>query len=357
MKSKTHRFNLVRTAVLAAMAGGLVACGGDGGDAPPPPLATLDLTAANSETVAHATAASVFAFGGASSAVPLGGGSGMAAQGASVQTLGYAAAGRPAAWLPQRVVDALMNAVRADRALANSRRAQPLAVVTSPPEPCGIAGTVTVTVDDRDNNGELSLGDLFTIAFSNCQDSAFEVLNGTANASVTRVGATVLPSFGARMSMTQLSQEALDGRHGLSVSGAVVLDYEQTSSTSETMTLTAEGPVVLKVHTHQAYDDTVTLQHGFAQISNYDSGPGVTRINVTGSFSTAAAGGSVFVATPRDIEVTDTDIYPMAGTVKVEGGGSMVLTALSAASVQIDLDADADNSYESRQTKDWDWLY
>lgn len=357
MKNKTHRFNLIRMAVLAAAAGALVACGGDGGDAPAPPLTTLDVTAANSETVAHATAASVFAFGGASSAVPLDSGSGIAAQGTSARVSDYSVPGRSAAWLPQRVVDVLMGALHSDRALASSRRAQPLAVSTSPPEACGIAGTVTVTVDDRDNNGEFSLGDLFTFAFSNCQDTNSEVLNGSATVSVTRIGATVLPSFGARMTMAQLSQEALDGRHGLTVSGDVLLDYEQQSSTSEKTTLTAEGYVVLKVHTHQGYNDTVTLDSGFGQQSFYDSGPGITRVNAYGFFSTAAAGGRLNVEPLRTIEIADSDTYPMTGTVKVVGLGSMVLTALSSTSVQIDLDADGDNSYESRQTQGWDWLY
>ncbi|MGL6110856.1 MAG: hypothetical protein ACRC2B_12255 [Rubrivivax sp.] len=275
---------------------------------------------------------------------------GVSALGALPGVSGYAASGRSATWLPQRVLDALKGAIRTDRA-------QPLAVSTLAPEACAIAGTITVTVDDSDNNGEFSLGDSITVAFNDCQDSASEVLNGTATVAVTRIGATVLPSFGARMRLTALSQEAVDGRHGLSASGDVVLDYEQTTESSEKTTLTADGNVVLKVHTHQNYSDTVTLLSGFGQQAFYEAGPGITRINAYGFFSTEAAGGRVGVETPRTIEIADTDFYPMAGTVKAVGQGSLVLTALSSASVQIDLDADADNSYESRQTQAWDWLY
>jgi hypothetical protein len=345
--SKRHAFSTLALAALAALSTGLVGCGGDGGDGDPL-LTELDITSANSETVAHATAASVFAFGGATDAVPLGSGSGVSALGTRVS--GYAVGGRPAAWLPQRVVYALKNAIRTDRA-------QPLAVATSPPESCAIAGTMTVTVDDRDNNGEFSLGDSITVAFNQCQDSTNEVLNGTATVAVTRIGATVLPSFGARMRLTQLSQEAVDGRHGLTANGDVVLDYEQTSESSEKTTLTADGNVVLKVHTHQNYSDTVTLESGFSQQSFYESGPGITRINAYGFFSTATAGGRVSVEPLRAIEIADSDYYPMIGTVKVAGMGSLVLTALSSTSVQIDLDVDGDNSYESRQTQTWDWLF
>jgi hypothetical protein len=111
------------------------------------------------------------------------------------------------------------------------------------------------------------------------------------------------------------------------------------------------------VHTHQNYSDTVTLHPGFGQQSFYESGPGITRINAYGLFSSAAAGGRVVVEPLRTIEIADTEFYPMSGTVKVAGQGSLVLTVLSSTSVQIDLDADGDNSYESRQTQTWDWLF
>jgi hypothetical protein len=338
-------------AALMVLSGALVGCGGDGDDGSADPFVTeLDISAANSETVAHATAASVFAFGGASGAVPLSSGSDVSALATSARVSSHAARGSSAAWLPQRVVDALKGAIRTDRA-------QPLAVTTSPPEACAVAGTMTVTVDDRDNNGEFSLGDSISVAFSNCQDSTQEVLNGAATVVVTRIGATVLPSFGARMRLTQLSQEAADGRHGITATGDVVLDYEQTSASSEKTTLTADGNVELKVHTHQNYSDTVTLQPGFGQQAFYESGPGITRINAYGFFSSAAAGGRVVVEPLRTIEIADTEFYPMSGTVKVAGQGSLVLTVLSSSSVQIDLDADGDNSYESRQTQTWDWLF
>jgi hypothetical protein len=351
-------FSRLGLAVLAAVSGALLGCGGDGGDGGGGLVySTLDLTAANAETVAHATAASVFAFGGATSAVPLSGGSGIVAQGGSARALGFGMSTGPAAWLPQRVVAALTNAFQPGSALGGSLRSRPQAVTVLPPESCGVAGTMSMTFNDQDGNGELSLGDVFTMAFSNCQDSATEVLNGSAAVSVTRIGATLLPSFGAQMRLTQLSQEASDGRHGLTVDGDVLLDYEQTTATSERSTLTANGPVVLKVHTHQNYDDTVTLENGFSQISWYESGPGITRINVTGFFNTVTGGGRLMIETPRSVEIADTDSYPSVGSVKVVGLGSMVLTALSTTSVQIDLDADGDDSYELRQTQTWDWLY
>jgi hypothetical protein len=357
MKNHPPRYNTLRFAALSMCAAGLVACGGDGGDAPPQSTDLLDLTAANSDTAAHASAAALFAFGSASSAIPADAGSGAAAQAAS-PTLRQGRPGMSGSWLPQRVLTTLVQLVRADRQSAAGRQARALGITASPPEDCAISGSMTTTVDDRDNNNELSLNDLVTIVFNSCKDSPEEVLNGSAAVAVTRIGAAVLPSFGASMSVMQLSQEATNGSHGLSISGKLKLDYEQTSSTSERTRLTADGAVMIEAHTHQPYSDTVTLQTGFEQLSNYDMSAGITHNDATGLLESEAAGsGLLMVSTPRSIEVADTDQYPRSGVVKIAGQGSMVLTAVSSASVQIDLDADGDDSYESRTTQTWDWLF
>lgn len=358
MKSHPLRCNALRLAVLSMFAAGLVACGGDGGgDAPPPSTDLLDLTAANSDTVAHAAAAALFAVGSASSAIPADAGSDAAAQAVS-PTVQQGRLGMSSAWLPQRVLEVLVQLISADRQSAAGRQVYPLALTTFPPESCAISGTMTTTVDDRDNNNELSLNDLVTIVFSNCKDSPEEVLNGSAAVAVTRVGATVLPSFGASMNLMQLSQQATDGSHGLSVSGKLKLDYEQTSSTAERTRLTADGAVVIAAHTHQSYSDTVTLQNGFEQLSFYDMSSGITRNDATGLLESEAAGsGLLIVSTPQSIEVADTDQYPRSGVVKIAGQGSIVLTATSASTVQIALDADGDESYESRRDESWDWLF
>jgi hypothetical protein len=351
--------NATRLALLSVLSVGLVACGGGGGDdGPAPSTDLLDVTAANSDILSHAATAALFAVGSASSAIPADAGSNPAVQAMSLSTSPRGRLGVSTAWLPQRVVNALMQIVRADRASAAGPSKRALAVTTLPPEACMISGTVSMSFDDRDNNGDLSLGDLLTIAFSDCRDTASEVLNGSATVSVTRIGATVLPSFGATMTLAQLSQQATDGRHGLSFSGNLILDYEQLSATSERARLTADGAVSIAAHTHAGYVDTVTLQTGFEQKSDYDTSTGITISNTTGMLQSAAAGnGLVSISTPQSIHQGDTDPYPSSGKVNIAGQGSVVLTVLSPVAVQIDLDAEGDNSYESRKQEAWDWLF
>lgn len=357
MRRRPMKKSALHLAVLSMVAAGLVACGG-GDDGPAPSTDLLDVTVANSDTLSHAAAAALFAVGSASSAIPADAGANPAAQAASLSTPRRGSLGGSAAWLPQRVIEALMQMGRTDWPSATGPTKQPLAVTTFPAEPCTLSGSVTTSIDDVDNDGELSLGDLLTIAFSDCRDISTEVLNGSATVSVTRIGATALLSFGARMTLGQLSRQATDGSHGLTVSGHLNLDYEQLSDTSERARLTADGAVSIAAHTHTGYVDTVTLQTGFEQVSDYDLATGITISNNTGMLQSAAAGsGLVSISTPQSIHVADRDPYPSRGQVKIAGQGSVVLTALSSTTVQIDLDADGDNSYESSKQEAWDWLF
>jgi hypothetical protein len=358
MRNRTPKQSMLRVATLSLFAASLVACGGDGGDNPAPFTGPLDVTAANSDTLSHATAAALFAFGSTSDAIPTSADAGPTAQVSSLVTLPASGEISTTGWLPPRLVDVLMRAGLAGRESSAARRAQALAVSTSPPEDCTISGSSTTSIEDRDNNGALSLGDLVTVAFDNCQDSRSEVINGSATVSITRIGPTVLLSFGASMSVTQLSQQAMDGRHGLAVTGNFNLDYEQMSSTIGRARLVANGPVTIAARPHQGFDDTVTLQSGFEWLSDHDTSTGLTRNNATGMLQSPTAGaGVVVVSTPQTIEVADAERYPRSGSVKMAGQGSVVLNALPNNAVQINLDADGDGSYESSKMENWDWLF
>ncbi len=356
MKTGIRTRSTLALAAAVLMTSGLVACGGDGDGALPAPSVTLDLTDANRDTVAHATATGVMSFG-ASMAVPFGADAGVGAQAATSRTLSNSGSRVSSQWLPLRVAAKLAAAVRGSARLQVASVARPLMVINYPPESCNVSGSTTTSVDDVDNDGKLSVGDTFIFVFNDCQDSAWEVLNGTITAVFTRMGASSLPSFGARMTLAQLSQVATDGRHGLALNGSVLLDYEQLSSTAETMNMTADGAVMATVSTHLPYNDTVVLQSGFVQNSRFDYTLGRVTSTVQGVMESANAGGTFAISTLTQIEADDTEAYPRAGVLKMVGRtGTMMLSALSAAQVRVDLDANDDGIYESGVTQTWDWL-
>jgi hypothetical protein len=363
---KNTQWNGLRIAAWAMVCGaGLAGCGGDGGDAPvPETTGTVALTAANRDTAARVTATSVIGLG-VSTAIPLGAdGRAVALQAAPQAALqadlpapaGAARIGM-ASWLPARVLDAMALAAGSQAKATRSGLRRPLAVVVSPAEPCASGGTITFTLNDSDNNGQLNAGDSMSFAFNRCQDSPAEILDGSVAATFTQVGSGALPTFGARMVFSQLSQEAVNGRHGLTLDGAALLDYEQVNDSDEHIKLTIDGSMVAAVQTHLPFSDTVTLRAGFYQDTRYDGRAGLSTTTMGGSVQSKALGGTVVVSTLTPIQVSDSDNYPRSGVVKAVGStGEVRLTAVSVSQVRIELDADQNGSFESGVTQTWDWL-
>jgi hypothetical protein len=356
---KSVQRNLLRIAACAAVFGtGLGGCGGDGGgDAPAPESeGTVALTTVNRDTAARVAATSVIGLS-VSTAIPYGtDGDGVAAQVAAPTSLGAARLGM-ASWLPTRLLDAVTSAAASQARASRSGLARPQEVVVAPTEACVISGTVSLSLNDHDNDGLLGVGDVMTISFDHCQDGAAYILDGSIATTFTSIGTGVLPTFGARMVFVQLSQEATNGRHGLMLDGAAVLDYAQVSDTAERMKMTADGNVVSTVRTHLPFNDTVTLNSGFFQDTSYDANTGLATTTMTGSVQSRVLGGTVVVSTVTPIQVLDGDGYPRSGTVKTVGStGEVRLTPLSASQVRIELDADQNGSFESSDTQTWDWL-
>ena len=336
----------------------LAACGGGGGDGDGPFVSrgTVVLTPVNRDTAARALATSIMALG-ASTAIPVAGEGGATALRAVAPTPFGAARLGIAAWLPSRVLNAVWEAVGSRGQPAHSGSMWPLAVVVGAPVACLVGGTVAVTVDDRDNNNQLSPGDLWSFDFRQCQDNASGILSGVVSIGFTSIVTATLPAFSARMNFLQFSQEAGNGRHGLSITGSAAFDYAQTSSTAERLRLTADGNVLTSVHTHLPFTENLTLQSGFYQAARYDSSTGLTSTTTAGTVRSQALGGSVVASSQVPIVVSDSDCYPRSGVLDALGStGRVRLSVLSSSQVRIELDADDNGGFESGSTLPWDTL-
>ena len=336
-------------AVPGAIALALAGCGGGGGDGggSPTPAVTLAITAGNVDSVAHSTTAGILAMSPVQT-LPL------AAQGAAALGAGPRAGARHPAWLA-RVVAAAWPAGAGKAPAAAARRARPLSIVGPFTEPCFVSGTLTTTFNDVDNNAEPSAGDVLTMDFDACQDSADETVDGVATATFTEIGAS---SLRARLTMSQLSDST--ALHSTKINGAVLLEYEMPSSVRDITRLTADGPVSADISTHLPYADKVTLRSGFVQEVSYDATSGTATISANGILDSMEAGGSVEVNTPPGalFVLPDSANYPTSGTLEVRGRtGTLVMTALAGEKVRLDLDADDNGVAESSQTQTWDWLF
>jgi hypothetical protein len=329
MMKRTASFGTkTRLALAITMLAVFSACGGGGGDGPPAPT-LIDLTLANRDSVAHAAAGSLLALG-VSTAVPILGSSGTVARHPVPMTVG-------ATW----------------STAFGATRERPLALVPTPPQACAFGGTTTVTLNDTNNNGTWDIGEAATVVFNRCQDSPNYVLDGTTVLTITGGSAT---SFTATMGMTQLAQQATNGRHAMTINGNLALACTQLSPSSMRCTSTASGPVSASIQTHQ-FNDTVTLRNGFVEESTYDDTTSHTVTTLRGTIDSVAAGGAVSVTTDSAFGALDSDEYPHDGAVRVSGNrGTMRVTALSATQVRLELDAENDGNFESTTTDTWDWL-
>ncbi len=359
MKRNPWTRSALQLAIATTLGVGLAGCGGGGSDSPPPPPATVDLTTANSDTVAHASVGGVFAMNPGQS-VPLAG----AANAMDRSSAQSASTPRSSAWL-SRVV-AVAKAPASGTVLAADRhQARALAVLGPVNQPCAISGTSSVTLNFADLN-TVTPGDVMTIAYHDCMDFAGETLDGTVVATYLQISPD-FTSLQARMVMTNLAD--VTERHAVTTDGSMLLDFSMVGSTVEITRLTAEGSVRTTVSNHLPFNDTVTLSDGFFNEMTYDSSifppAGVTGFgrSITtfgGTLQSVAAGGTVVVSSVPGEPMTQygDQAYPSSGAAKIKGRtGTLTLTALSDASVRLSLDANDDGVPESNETVTWDWLF
>jgi hypothetical protein len=342
MKRTVHGWTSIQVAVALALMAGLTACGGGGGGGgdQPPAVQMIDLTAGNMETAAHAAATGPFALG-LSSAADIATGAGPNGAGGV-----YAS-----------ILATLRGGTLGERMRVASARVRPLALY-SMQQDCLVSGTMTLSWDDRDNNGDLSVGDGMGFTFNGCQNDATQVIDGSANVDLTRIdlNAAELTGFAGRMTMTGLAGRGLDGGHAYTVDGVVLVDFAQSSPTTESMRVTTDGEVTVNVQTHR-FTDTVTLLSGYVNASIYDAVQMRGSNTFDGTFRSRAAGGTMKATTPAPFVDLASDAYPSSGTLRVTGNkGTLNVRALSSTDVRIELDGNDDGVFEAGQTETWDWL-
>jgi hypothetical protein len=320
------------------LATALAACGGGGGgddDSDGPP-GSIDISTANREPVTRAVMVTV-----------QGGGIG--------GSLGIAGSGSPSALAAPGLRRALLAGVRAASLGTRESRA---GVIGPERVDCAVSGFATVTLDDADNDGQPSVGDVLSVAFSACSDIAGESINGNMAATYTQIVASPL-TVGASVSVSNLA--ATEGGYRAELAGAFAFTVREASASLATLNIVVTNALALRATT-PVYTDTVTMQDGYtiavtedlAAVPPGGGTPGRTTTSVSGKVASATAGGTVQVNTVTPfVQYTDDD-YPRAGAVGALGkNGSLQATVLSATEVRIEIDSDGNSSIDATVTLPW----
>jgi hypothetical protein len=334
------------------LAAGLTACGGGGGGDGPPAVSLVAITTANGDAVSRAAAAGTLTLSG-TAAVPV---SAAAAPGGPRSRLALGSGARGGSWAAQVVAG-----LRSGRAPLKG----PLAVIGPETENCPAGGTLSVTLDDRDDNGVESVGDVLTFVFDDCGDGFGDSVDGTVEATLVALEPD-LTALTLDVRLRNLT--AVSAGWTITADGRLRMSYStpSLSSLQETYEFIAVGPVRTTVITQAPFSDSGTLADGWHEVvfydgavppvaGNFEFGQGTLRVN--GTLTSTQAGGAMVVSTPTPFVSYGEDPYPRTGVMQVQGQGSALrVTALSTELVLIEIDANGDGVYESARTQRWDWL-
>ncbi|MFL6630168.1 MAG: hypothetical protein ACJ8G1_27285 [Vitreoscilla sp.] len=319
---------LVSGTVLAT----LVACGGSGGDSSPPQGSKVAITSANQSQVVRASVNA-----GLSVSLAQGSVGGVSPAGVTDRT--HALGG---------VLQRAMGAARASRKGIASASVHPAATI-SDTEPCGVSGTVTIVLDDRDNNQALSSGDSVSATFAQCKDSASTTINGAIVIALTSTPTDTQFSASANFQSVVVTDNGVTS----TISGTVtVAENDMPTVTETTLSVGSSGLTASTAST--GYDDAVSFAAGFV-ITTDETSAGDVSVSLSGTMTAQSVGGSITISTPQPIVEGSGDAYPRAGQVIITGasGSSVRATVLDDTQVRLELDANGDGSYESTSTVAW----
>ena len=319
----------VAACLLAALAAG---CGG--GDDNPPPPELLQITAGNQ--VAVATAVSV-SFGVLDSTrdVPLPNPSGSpSASGAEASTK-----------------HALGTAIAA------AGRAVPLAT-GSVTAPCAAGGSLTITIDDRDNNGAPSAGDVLTATFNDCRDDPSSLVTGSFAVAITSYAEPVVSGLFTFNQLSVTDDEAAVAVNGqASITYATSIDSAGTLTTRVDMKVAAAG--LVSALSSPTYRETFTFAPDFSGVWNDvlpEAAPEYSTVVLNGKVGFASL-GKVVLATDPPIRVAEEDDGPQSGAVLITGYQSRLrLSVVSTTTARLELDANNDGTFESTREIRWEEL-
>jgi hypothetical protein len=339
---RTLRIAALSTAILAAGCGG-----GGGGSSPPPPIQPqlIQITVQNQDAVARATVATFFSMTG-------------------VRALPLAPSPSPRA-LATGVNDLAMHALSKAMAPAPVGSKVSRLEVYSDTAACTMGGSMTLTIDDRDNNLAISRGDVMTIAFSQCRETADSMINGAlvmaiANASETANSVQLSGTF------TYQQLTIIDAGYTSTVNGAMDSVYsESIDPMTGTLNMWLESTVasggVVASGSTPLVSDTFTYDAGFRSQSNEvtpgdPNAIGFSTIALNGTVHVGSLGGRItLVMDPMwPVHEQFNAEYPDSGRVTVLGSASQLrLTVLNAERVRQELDANNDGTFEANKEVLW----
>jgi hypothetical protein len=333
--SPSHRRGSWRLPAICALAIPLAACGGGGGGpepAAPPPVVASTISEANAVAVAadaYAISSSVYGLSELSIGGLVGASVRAAPRAPDVIPFSYRQVQRLAG-VPLPGADGLAGAVVTESTA------------------CPGGGSVTITVNDADDDRQLSSGDGASFRFDGCREDGL-VIDGTfALGDVVISGPAASPT-GIAGTFTYSNMRVTEGGFWTSLNGSARL----------ATTVVNASPLVLSVRidipslAYGASDGSSYTLSDFRATTSADAATNGYTLSVSGT-TTDATLGTLTLSTTTPFAGT-IGLAPASGRMEVRAtdGSNLRLTAIDATDVRIELDANGDGRHESSTSRTW----
>ena len=244
-----------------------------------------------------------------------------------------------------------------DRLGARFARAPKLltGAVASYTDNCTGGGTVSISANDQNNNGNFDAGDSMSMNFNGCTEDGVTMNGGLDVVISALTGNLDSTSYSATLAMTLKNLSAGDANSTETGNGQMVIRTSATGVNNETTTV--EAPALSTSGTLGGVAVSSSLSGYTLTLTHTPAGNGYTEsLNVAGTLGGSTLGGkTITISTPTTIVRDWNALLPRAGLVLVKGGSGsqMRITVQAAGTVLIELDADGNGAYETSVTKTW----
>lgn len=327
-----HRIGL-SAAVLACLLG-LSACGGGSASTsatPAPESTRLGISASNYQVVAQSAVSSAFFLNEAGGVIT-----------------GVESGGDP------RLLRHAVATARRAMSVASGRPALLVGAEVRETVACSQGGSLVVSVNDVNNNGNFDLGDSLAIDAQSCKENG-ELMQGRIALSVQALsGVYDSSNYSATLAMTLTAFSVTTGSDMAQGDGTVTLTVSQAATVGEVTLATSR--LALSGRTGgQNFSTTLTDTKLTLRIETVN---GSLRTSITYNSSLASSSFNnkqVLITTPEALVITGSDSYPSSGYLLVQGDANSTLrvTAVNRTQARLELDAQGDGTYETQVLKAW----
>lgn len=220
---------------------------------------------------------------------------------------------------------------------------------------CTQGGSLQLSFNDQNNNGNWDVGDTLRAVAINCREDGLTLQGGLGLNAKALSGSFGSGSYSATLQLSLENFSITEGSDTSTGNGNLDMQISVAAGTTE-LTLVVDAISVAGTEAGQLYN------HGLRDARQSLRLPlaGGSTSSTSATVSSSKLGDkSVRIETPTPFETAVNAQFPSSGQMLISGanGSKLRLSAQNATQVLLELDGDGDGSYETRSTKAWSELY